>query len=145
MSSSDDDLIVSCAAVILNTVIPQRRRRKCWTRALLKRRTGSSLLEDLSLGDPTGFNNFARVSRNDFEQILMQIGPQIARQDTNFRKSVSVTDRLLITLRFLATGDTFQSLMYTFRVAKSTISLIIPEVCQALVSVLEDTIKVTIF
>nr|CAI5842891.1 unnamed protein product [Callosobruchus analis] len=50
--------------------------------------------------------------------------------------------RLAITLRFLATGDSYKSLMYLFQVSYSTISLIVPEVCEAISSVLKDYIKV---
>nr|CAI5842894.1 unnamed protein product [Callosobruchus analis] len=49
--------------------------------------------------------------------------------------------RLAITLRFLATGDSYKSLMYLFQVSYSTISLIVPEVCEAISSVLKDYIK----
>jgi hypothetical protein len=44
-----------------------------------------------------------------------------------------VQERLAITLRFLATGDTYATLQYLFRVSKRGISNIIPEVCMALV------------
>nr|CAI5858980.1 unnamed protein product [Callosobruchus analis] len=50
--------------------------------------------------------------------------------------------RLAITLRFLATGDSYKSLMYLFQVSYLTISLIVPEVCEAISSVLKDYIKV---
>ena len=41
--------------------------------------------------------------------------------------------KLAITVRFLASGDKYPSLMYSFRVARNTISVVIPEVCQAIV------------
>ena len=41
--------------------------------------------------------------------------------------------KLAITLRFLATGNSFRSLEFSFRVAHNTISIFIPEVCQAIV------------
>ena len=40
--------------------------------------------------------------------------------------------KLVITLRFLATGDSFRSLSYSFRVAHNTIALFVPEVCTAI-------------
>lgn len=40
--------------------------------------------------------------------------------------------KLVITLRYLATGNSYKSLEYDFRVANSTISLFIPQVCQAI-------------
>ena len=40
---------------------------------------------------------------------------------------------LAVTLRYLATGDSYTSLQYGFRVAHSTISLIVPETCEAVI------------
>lgn len=45
-------------------------------------------------------------------------------------------------LRYLATGDSFASLMYLFKVSKELIARIIPETCKALISVLKENIKV---
>ena len=41
--------------------------------------------------------------------------------------------RLAITLRYLATGDSYTSLQYEFRVAHSTISFVMPETCKAII------------
>ncbi|CAF4793591.1 unnamed protein product [Pieris macdunnoughi] len=69
------------------------------------------------------------------------IGPVIKKTDTKFRNAISVKERLSITLRFLASGDSFTSLQYTFRVSKQAISLIVPETCQAILNVLKQQIK----
>ena len=63
--------------------------------------------------------NFMRMSRNDFNFLLEQIGPAIQKMDTNMRPSVSAKDKLIVTLRYLATGDQYKSLeycdIYTYR------------------------------
>ncbi|KAK4883934.1 hypothetical protein RN001_000205 [Aquatica leii] len=53
-------------------------------------------------------------------------------------QAVTPTERLTLTLRYLATGDSYKSLMYLFRIPANTISTIIPEVCQAIYDVLKD-------
>nr|CAH7724422.1 unnamed protein product [Callosobruchus chinensis] len=63
--------------------------------------------------------------------------------DTKFRKAIPVQDRLAITLRFLATEDSFTSLQYLFIVSKQRISIIIEETCNALIQALKD-LKVTL-
>lgn len=66
------------------------------------------------------------------------------KKDTKFRNDIPVEERLAITLRFLATGDSFTSLQYLFRVSKQSISEIVPEVCKAIIECLQDCVKVSI-
>lgn len=54
------------------------------------------------------------------------------------REPISAGERLAVTLRYLATGETFSSLQYLFRIPQSTISTIVPEVCDAIYEVLKD-------
>lgn len=49
--------------------------------------------------------NFTRMSTRDFEQLKILIEPNVKKMDTNFRDAIPVSERLAITLRFLATGD----------------------------------------
>ena len=42
--------------------------------------------------------------------------------------------KLAITLRYLATGNSYKSLMYGSGVASNTIRSIIPEVCEAIIA-----------
>ncbi|KAK4322697.1 hypothetical protein Pmani_006493 [Petrolisthes manimaculis] len=46
--------------------------------------------------------------------------------------------RVAITLRFPATGNSYKSLGYAFRVAPNTISLIVPETCIAIIEAFVD-------
>ena len=39
---------------------------------------------------------------------------------------------LAVTLRYLATGDKYPTLQYSYRVSRSTMSLFVPEVCRAI-------------
>ena len=58
------------------------------------------------------------------------MGPSIQKQRTAMREPISPEEKLAVTLRFLATGETYESLMYQFRIHKSTISRFVPVVCQ---------------
>ena len=60
------------------------------------------------------------------------VTPAIAKTETTMRKTISAEERLAVTLRFLATGNTYFDLAFQFRMHQSTISGIIPEVCQAI-------------
>lgn len=86
------------------------------------------------LKEPSGlFENFCRMSFEDFEYLLNKIGPHIEKKDTQLRAAVPTKERLAITLRFLASGDSFKSMHYLFKISPQVISKIIPEVCTALV------------
>ncbi|CAH2013465.1 unnamed protein product [Acanthoscelides obtectus] len=65
----------------------------------------------------------------------------IYKHDTDFREAIPAKFRLAITLRFLASGDSYKSLHYLFKVSVPMISKIIREVCQALNEVLKDQVK----
>lgn len=85
------------------------------------------------------------MTHDQFDYLLMLVKPLIEKQDTHLRKSISASDRLALTLRYLATGDSFNSLRYLFRIPQPTISTIIPEVLDAIYNVLvEEYLKVTI-
>jgi hypothetical protein len=71
------------------------------------------------------------------------IGGKIWTENTKFRQSISPSIRLAATLRFLASGDSFTSLMYTCRISKQAISQFVPEVYEAIISALQKFMKVS--
>jgi len=105
--------------------------------------SATDFLNDLNKEDGTNFYNFCRMSSSTFNNLLKMIAPSIEKQDTNYRKAIPANERLAITLRYLATGDSYISLAYTFKVSKQTISRIIPEVCAAIIGVLKEYVKVS--
>ena len=66
------------------------------------------------------------------------MAPLIAKQDTNMRNATPADEKLAITLRFLATGESYKSLQYQYRVSDSTISGFIQPVCTAIYNCLKD-------
>ena len=67
-----------------------------------------------------------------FDEIYQKVKPLIEKKNTNMRNAISAHARLCITLRFLASGASYRELMYAFRVSVSSISQIIPQVCNTL-------------
>lgn len=76
------------------------------------------------------------MSPERMDHLLSMVGPLISKRDTNFRKAIPAQERLMLTLRFLASGDSQISLTYLFRMGKKTVSRIIGETCIAIHSVL---------
>ncbi|XP_060771613.1 uncharacterized protein LOC132882527 [Neoarius graeffei] len=82
------------------------------------------------------------MSVEDFTYLLERVTPHIVKKDTHLRKAISPRERLSITLRFLATGETFNSLSFQYRIGSTTVSKIVMETCTAITSVLcEEYLK----
>uniref|UniRef100_A0A8C5N0E5 DDE Tnp4 domain-containing protein n=1 Tax=Leptobrachium leishanense TaxID=445787 RepID=A0A8C5N0E5_9ANUR len=75
-----------------------------------------------------------------FDELLDLMSPTLQRQDTFMRESIAPVERLLITLRYLATGQSLVSLHYAFMIGQSTASNIIRETCCALWDILHDVV-----
>ena len=115
----------------------RRRRRRFWVRTWLLRRPEygqyENLMKELEMEDTSGFKNFLRMEPAMFYELLQRLSLRISKKDTWFRKAHEPGLRLAITLRYLASGDNYHSLMYGFRVAHNTISLTVREVCEAII------------
>ena len=64
------------------------------------------------------------------------VGPLIQKMDTNLRKAVPAAERLMLTMRFLASGDSQVSLSYLFRMEKNRVNRIVSETSEAIIQVL---------
>ncbi|XP_071997854.1 uncharacterized protein [Engystomops pustulosus] len=81
---------------------------------------------------PEKFQEFIQMSTSAFDGLLDLLRPQLTMQQTLLRRCISPEQRLLITLRFLSTGETYSSLHQLFHVGKSTISGIVRTTCELL-------------
>lgn len=103
----------------------------------------NAILRDLYMEKRSGkIENFLRMSDDDFHLLLNAIAPMISKQDTVMRKSISAIQRFVVTLRFLASGETYEDLQYVSRISPQALSLIVIEVCEALITVLTPQMQV---
>ncbi|CAH1999865.1 unnamed protein product [Acanthoscelides obtectus] len=136
----DDALALIGIAVILKkkrtkTVI---KKRKKWCKHwLLKKKTYShvNLLNELKF-EPEDFKNYLRMDENTYIKLLAMVTPMITRKDTIMRNSISAHERLSVTLRFLATGRSYEDLKFSSIISPQAFGKIIPETCEALYKVL---------
>ena len=75
-----------------------------------------SIMADLYATDIPGFTNYMRMTPEFFEMIKTRLKPHLARQATNYRAPISVGAKLALTIRYLATGESYTSLSCQFRV-----------------------------
>lgn len=81
------------------------------------------------------------MSPDRFEHLLSLVGPFIKKEDTNYRKAIEPAQRLALTLRYLASGDSQQSLTFSFRMSASSVSNIIRETTVVIWEKLAEYVK----
>ena len=117
----------------------KRQPRTLWVRDWLLRRHVyghfDQLLTELHREDQKGYKNYLRITPDLFEEMVEKLTPHLEKQTTFMRQPLEVGLKLAVTLRFLATGNSYASLQYSFRVHESTISKFVPEVCHAIIEV----------
>ncbi|XP_037802039.1 protein ALP1-like [Penaeus monodon] len=96
------------------------------------------LIAETRVDDGSVFYDFHRMNRQNFDVLLNLVAPLIQKETTQLRDTISAPERLSLTLRYLATGETRRSLGFQYRISHSLITYIIPEVCSAIYSVLKD-------
>ena len=136
-----EDMVAVTNGVVAQVVQGRRNRvgvrRRFWVRPWIIRRPllgqYEQLMQELMVEDIPAYKNFVRMEPPMFFELLDRLSPRIQRKDTWFRKAIPAGVQLAVTLRHLASGDGYPSLMYGFRVAKGSISELVREVCQAIV------------
>ncbi|XP_047104825.1 uncharacterized protein LOC124743698 [Schistocerca piceifrons] len=88
--------------------------------------------------DPNEFCNFVGMDKSCYDKLLSFISDNICHKDTVMKESISPSGRLAVTLRFLATGESYKSLSFLHRIFVPSISHIIMQVCTAIRDVLKD-------
>ena len=94
-------------------------------------------MERESQGD---FTNYMRMEPRMFHELLHRLSPRLTKQDTNYRRAHEPGLKLVITLRYMTTGDSYHRLSYSFRVPHNTITVIVKEVSAAIVAEYEDEV-----
>lgn len=93
----------------------RRRQRSCWTKPWLLDRGSASympMLMEIRENNPEVYCNFLRMDEATFQELLLLVKPYIQRQDTKFCMSILAEERLVATLRYLATGRSIEDLKF---------------------------------
>lgn len=124
----------------------RQERRTVWVKPWLLRRTAlghyDTLMQELMRESRGDFKAYLRIEPAMFREILDRLLPRITKNE-ECRPALAPGLRLAITLRFLATGNSYHSLAFNFRVAHNTISMLVPQVCSAIVAEYKNEVMVT--
>ncbi|XDV15962.1 hypothetical protein PO909_015873, partial [Leuciscus waleckii] len=112
-----------------------RRRSQYWVHPLNQRRPQQGdfyhLVEELRL-DSQRHHQYFRMSAEKMDELLSIIGPEITRQNTNYRSAIEPKQRLAVGLRYLASGDSLISLAFSYRLGHTTVMNSVHMVCAAI-------------
>ena len=112
-------------ALILDGDKKKRGLTRLWVRHREEEGMFSNLVQELLVEDTKMYREMMRMNYESFKQILGFIEPYITpKRSTIGTKIVSPVERLVLTIQFLATGETFPSLHFQFRIAERAISYI---------------------
>ena len=118
----------------------QRRPRSCWVKPwkTQERKEDQSpyfqLMRELEHHDVPAFIRYLRFQPEMFHEMEHRLHNPCSRVFTFMRRPLEVGERIAITLRYLATGETFRSLAFSFRLGNATVSRLIPQVCEAIIT-----------
>lgn len=114
----------------------QMKRRRMWVHGIFQRRTELGLfhrlMKEMAISNQESYVNYFRMTPSAMDGLLQLVAPLIQKAITYCRKPIEPAQRLCITLRYLAAGDSMRSMSYNYRVGYSTVSKIIKETCRAL-------------
>ena len=124
-----------------------RRARTVWVKPWLQRRVilgqYDTLMAELMTESRGDFTAYLRMQLEIFHEILVRVAPRITKSKER-RPALDPGLKLAITLRFLATENSYHSLTFDFRVVHNTISLFfVPEVCDAIVAEFKEELMTT--
>ncbi len=111
-----------------------RGKTRSWIRKRESRGFYTNIVRELMVEDTAAYREMMRMSYNDFKVLLRVVEPHISpHQVQGGQKVIPALERLTSTIRFLATGGTYRSLCFQFRISVAAISYIVKEVCEAIV------------
>ena len=112
---------------------------RLWIKRRREKGAFANICRELATEDLPSFKNFMRMDYVTFQALVDKISHKISKNTTVMRKPISASERVALTLRFLATGESFSSLEFQFRISNRAISNIVFEVCEAIYSEMGDT------
>uniref|UniRef100_A0A6P7F4P0 Protein ALP1-like n=1 Tax=Diabrotica virgifera virgifera TaxID=50390 RepID=A0A6P7F4P0_DIAVI len=132
MSSIESMLLL---ALLLRKKKRVRRTRKIHIHTMLASReekgTYYTLFPELCADEVKIFRYF-RMSKSSFLELFNYIKEDIRGIDTKMKKCIPPEEKLVVTLSYLATGNSMTNLQYQFRISQPSISVIVRQVCDAI-------------
>ena len=76
------------------------------------------------------------MEESQFECLVEALTPMILKEGINMSECIKPHELVCLALRYLASGDTFRTLEFQFRIGKKTVSRIVIDICRATFEIL---------
>ena len=108
-----------------------KNKKSFWVRKIYQERLQKGefhlLVQDMKLFDHMYLFQYFRMTPSVFEKLLHLVGPFLTRKSTNMRDPIGPSERLSLTLKYLASGDSQCSISSSYRISPSVVSRTIRE------------------
>lgn len=113
----------------------KQAKRSVWVKPLLEKRTELGVFNNLfqELLETDALKDYIRMDQMHFNFLAERLYPYLLKEDTTMRESIKPDEQLCLFLRYVASGETFRSLEFQFRISRRSISRIVDRVAEAIV------------
>ncbi|CAK1582547.1 unnamed protein product [Parnassius mnemosyne] len=142
MDRKKKGVALSIALILLTK--KRQSRKKRWIKDWMRKKAELNhfnLINELRVTKENDFKNYMRMRDSSFQKLLSLVSPYLKKKDTHMRKSLTPEEKLAVTLRFLATGRSFEDLKYSTLLFPRAISGAVLDTCNTLIYVLQDYLK----
>ncbi|KAL7387534.1 hypothetical protein ABVT39_024972 [Epinephelus coioides] len=117
-------------------------RKRVWVHPINERRQEQgayhNLVQELRASTER-HRKYFRMSADEMDYVLSMTGPDITKMDTNFRSPIKPKQKLAVTLKYIATGDSMSSLTFNYRLGESTVANAVKDTCDAIIRRMIET------
>ena len=103
------EAFLSALSLLLDGKRSQKRRHhRWWIKPIIRQRQNEGTTHVLLSKTPSDgfyYENYLRMSNENFTWLLAKISARIEKSDTQLRQAICPADKLSVTLCFLATGS----------------------------------------
>ncbi|XP_068084402.1 putative nuclease HARBI1 [Anabrus simplex] len=139
MDLNEEDVVIACAAYIVLQQKKKKNKKRYWVHKLFTTRDEEGEFHTIFgrlRNDQEKFVKYFRMSYSKFDNLLQQLKPHLTKKNSKWRKSISAEERLALTLRYLASGNSQISMSFSYRISPTAVHSIIVSTCEAIWDIL---------
>ena len=117
-----------------------RAPRSNWVKPWLERHDEIGIYNNLfqELYETNSLKEYIRMGRMYFDYLVERLYPYLLKEDTVMRESIKPAEQVCVFLRYIASGETFRSLEYQFRISRRSIARIVDRVAEAIIEEMRE-------